>query len=68
MEGIESFRRLPFAREYLLADIGEPLAYCRVGERITDRGVKFQHDRDAVVGVIQARTNPHWPRANESTP
>ena len=23
---------------------------------------------DAVVGVIQARTNPHWPRANESTP
>src|SRR5258707_12847529 len=39
VEGIESFRRLPLAREYLLADIGEPFAYCRIGERINDRGV-----------------------------
>jgi gentisate 1,2-dioxygenase len=38
VEGIESFRRLPVAREYLLADIGEPLAYCRVGERMLRSG------------------------------
>src|SRR5262249_30899287 len=44
VEGGERFRGLLVPREYLLADVGEPLAYRRVGERLDHRGVDLSHD------------------------
>src|SRR5262249_22434216 len=44
VEGGERFRGLLVPREYLLADVGEPLAYRRVGERLDHRGVELCHD------------------------
>src|SRR6516225_3402804 len=44
VEGMKRFRGLLVARKYLLADVGEPLAYRRVGERGNHRGVELCDD------------------------
>ena len=44
VEGVKRFWSLPIAREYLLADVGEPFAYRRVSERGNHRRIKPCHD------------------------
>src|SRR5215831_5311501 len=44
VEGVKRFRSLLVAWKYLLADVGEPLAYRRIGERGGDRGVELYDD------------------------
>src|SRR5262245_38430562 len=41
VEGVKRFRSLLVPREYLLADVGEPLAYRRLGERSTTAALSF---------------------------
>src|SRR5262249_60894028 len=44
VEGMKRFRGLLVACEYLLTDVGKPLAYRRVGERCTHRAVELRDD------------------------
>src|SRR6266496_2504369 len=44
VEGVKRFWSLLVGREYLLADVGEPLPYRWVGERGRHRGVELDHD------------------------
>src|SRR5215470_17400829 len=44
VEGMKRFRGLFVAWEYLLTDVGEPLAYRRIGERGNHRAVELHHD------------------------
>src|SRR3954469_73057 len=43
VEDVKCFWRLLIAREYLLADSAEPLAYRRVSERLDNHSVEFQN-------------------------
>src|SRR5262245_5743135 len=44
VEGMKRFRGLLVAWEYLLADVGKPLANRRVGECGDYRGIELYHD------------------------
>src|SRR5215831_4788907 len=44
VESMKRFRGLLVGWKYLLADVGEPFAYRRVGERVDHRGIELHHD------------------------
>jgi hypothetical protein len=62
----EGFGSLLFAREYLLAYLGEPLTNRWVGESIHDRGIEFSDD--AGRSALGAHRPDHVSTCSTGTP